>query len=127
MALCGYGVRRGVLCDADLSVRQDAAKRSRAVCGAAVGWDGGVAEGAWSRDQAQQVLNLFADRTAGGGIERLEMNLKAFRQVNRHQDDVQYAADVSGGGCLRADVLKNQGIDVPVSFLLTINKNFKPS
>ena len=27
-----------------------------------------------ARTGAQQVLNLFADRTAGGGIERLEMN-----------------------------------------------------
>jgi hypothetical protein len=79
-------------------------------------------------DQAQQVLNLFADRTAGGGIERLEMNLKAFRQVNRqHQDDVNNTQPTYQVEDAFALTLKNQGIDVPVSFLLTINKNFKPS
>jgi hypothetical protein len=79
-------------------------------------------------DQAQQVLNFFADRTEVGGIQRLEMNLKAFRQLNRDNKDnlnnTQPAYQVEDAFAL---TLKNQGIDVPVSFLLTINKNFKPS
>jgi hypothetical protein len=76
-------------------------------------------------DQAQEVLNFFNDRTEQGGIQRLEMNLKAFRQIGRQNvNNTQPVYQVEDAFAL---TLKNQGIDVPVSFLLTINKNFKPS
>jgi hypothetical protein len=79
-------------------------------------------------NQAQQVLNFFADRTEVGGIQRLEMNLKAFRQLNRaNKDNLNNTQPVYQVEDAFALTLKNQGIDVPVSFLLTINKNFKPS
>jgi hypothetical protein len=78
--------------------------------------------------QAQQVLNFFADRTEVGGIQRLEMNLKAFRQLGRdNKDNLNNTQPVYQVEDAFALTLKNQGIDVPVSFLLTINKNFKPS
>jgi hypothetical protein len=78
--------------------------------------------------QAEKVLYLFENSSAKFGWPQFERNLHMARVLN-----AKYAADPNNKKApyqveqALALTLQNNGILVPVSFLLTINKNFKPS
>jgi hypothetical protein len=78
--------------------------------------------------QAERVLYLFENSSAKFGWPQFERNLHMARAL-----DAKYAADPNNKKApyeveqALALTLQNNGILVPVSFLLTINKDFKPS
>ena len=78
--------------------------------------------------QAERVLYLFENSSAKFGWPQFERNLHMARALN-----AKYAADPNNKKApyeveqAFALTLQNNGILVPVSFLLTINKDFKPS
>jgi hypothetical protein len=78
--------------------------------------------------QAERILYLFETSSAKFGWPQFERNLHMARALN-----AKYAADPNNKKALYeveqalALTLQDNGILVPVSFLLTINRNFKPS
>ncbi len=78
--------------------------------------------------QAERLLYLFENSSAKFGWPQFEKNLQMARVLN-----AKYAADPNNKKVpyeveqALALTLKTNGILVPVSFLLTINKDFKPS
>jgi hypothetical protein len=78
--------------------------------------------------QAERLLYLFESSSAKFGWPQFEKNLQMARALTaKHAVDpnnkkVPYEVEQA-----LALTLKNNGILVPVSFLLTINKDFKPS
>lgn len=78
--------------------------------------------------QAERLLYLFENSSAKFGWPQFEKNLQMARALTaKHAADpdnkkVPYEVEQA-----LALTLKNNGILVPVSFLLTINKDFKPS
>ena len=78
--------------------------------------------------QAETLLYLFENSSAKFGWPQFEKNLQMARALNaKHAADpnnkkVPYEVEQA-----LALTLENNGILVPVSFLLTVNKDFKPS
>jgi hypothetical protein len=78
-------------------------------------------------EQAQKLSALFVDKSDKGGFHQLAKNLEVFKAINRENAanpnnkepiyEVEHAFGVT---------LKDNGIIVPVSVLLAINKDFKP-
>jgi hypothetical protein len=79
-------------------------------------------------DQAQKAIALFKDSTSHGGVSQLASNLKHLQQRNTITQSVtngrQTHYDVEAAMQL---TLRNNGIDVPLKFMETINRNFSPS
>jgi hypothetical protein len=78
--------------------------------------------------QAERVLYLFENSSAKFGWTQFERNLHMARALNAKNaaDSNNKKAPYEVEHAL-ALTLQNNGIFVPVSFLLTINKDFKPS
>jgi hypothetical protein len=78
--------------------------------------------------QAERVLYLFENSSTKFGWPQFERNLQMARALN-----AKYEADPNNKKApyqveqALALTLQNNGILVPVTFLLTINKDFKPS
>ena len=78
--------------------------------------------------QAERLLYLFENSSAKFGWPQFEKSLQMARVLNAKQavdpknKKVPYEVEQA-----LAVTLQNNGILVPVSFLLTINKDFKPS
>ncbi len=78
-------------------------------------------------DQAQKAIALFKDPTEHGGVQQLAMNIKELQEKNTLNAtlaksrapvyDVEWALQMT---------LRNNGIEVPLKFLETLNKNFFP-
>jgi hypothetical protein len=79
-------------------------------------------------NQAQKAVALFKNSTKQGGVNQFALNLKTLNGLNNrnainpnnraHVYDVEDAMELT---------LKDYGIIVPTSYLLTINRNFQPS
>ena len=79
-------------------------------------------------DQARKLVALFKDSSKQGGVNQLAMNMKALNALNNrnainpnnraHVYEVEDAMELT---------LKDNGILVPASYLLTINQNFQPA
>jgi hypothetical protein len=85
-------------------------------------------DGHGKHEQSQKLIALFLDKGDNGGFTQLEKNLQATRIINaRNAKDpnnkqppyeVEHALFIT---------LKDNGIIVPVSVLLALGKDFKPS
>jgi hypothetical protein len=77
-------------------------------------------------DQSKKLIALFADSSDHGGATQFEKDLQLIRSINQQNasDPRQPQYEVEHAMAL---TLKNNGIIVPVSVLLAINKDFKPS
>jgi hypothetical protein len=79
-------------------------------------------------DQAKKVMDLFRDPSVRGGAHQFAQNLQAARELNAQNatdpNNKQPPYEVENA---LAVTLKQNGIVVPVSFLLSFNKDFKPS
>jgi len=78
--------------------------------------------------QAQKAIALFKDATSRGGVSQLAANLKHLQLQNT------ISQSATNGRQTNYDVeaamqmtLRNNGIEVPLKFLETINRNFAPS
>lgn len=79
-------------------------------------------------DQAQKALALFKDPSKSGGLNQFVLKLKELEGLNnRNATNPNNRAPVYQIEDAMEMTLKNNGIIVPASFLLTINKNFTPS
>ena len=78
-------------------------------------------------DQASKVVALFKDPSKQGGVNQLAMNMKELNALNNrnainpnnraHVYEVEDAMELT---------LKDNGVIVPASYLLTINQDFRP-
>lgn len=78
-------------------------------------------------DQARKVVAFFKDSSKQGGVNQLAMNMKAMDGLNNrnainpnnraHVYEVEDAMELT---------LKDNGIIVPATYLLAINKDFHP-
>lgn len=80
-------------------------------------------------DQAQKLTAFFLDKSDNGGFIQLRKNLEVFKDMNKENaakpdNNKEPIYEVEHALAL---TLKNHGISVPVSILLAINKDFKPS
>ena len=79
-------------------------------------------------DQGQKVLDLFGDAGPKGGVNQFVTRLKDVDAENRHNainpNNRKPVLQVEDAMAL---MLKDNGVIVPVSFLLGINKNFMPA
>ena len=75
-------------------------------------------------DQARKLINLFKDSSDKGGGYQFAKNLQIARDLNKRADPKQPPYEVENA---LEVTLKDNGIIVPVSFLLTLAKDFKPS
>ncbi|MCE0523356.1 MAG: hypothetical protein LV480_10650 [Methylacidiphilales bacterium] len=79
-------------------------------------------------DQAHQAIMFFKDKTKNGGVAQFATNLKAVNAINNRKAinpnnrAIPYQVEDA-----MAMTLKDQGINIPVSYLLSINKDFKPT
>jgi len=79
-------------------------------------------------NQAEKVVALFKNSSKNGGVNQLALNLKMLAgQNNRNAINPNNRAPVYGVEDAMALTLKDNGIIVPASYLLTINKDFQPS
>ena len=79
-------------------------------------------------DEAQKAIALFKDSTEHGGVHQLAMNIKALQAKNTLNSTLATSRgpfyDIEAAMQL---TLRNNGIDVPLKYLETINRNFSPS
>jgi len=79
-------------------------------------------------DQADKILAFFHDSTKNGGVSQLATNLKLanntnnFNAINPNNRTAMLSVEDA-----MARTLKDNGIDVPVSFLLGVQKDFHPT
>ena len=79
-------------------------------------------------DQAQKAIALFKDSSKNGGVNQFALNLKMLNGMNtRNAINPNNRAPVYEVEDAMERTLKDNGIIVPVSYLLTINKDFQPS
>jgi len=79
-------------------------------------------------DMADKAVALFKDPSKSGGVTQLAMNLKAVNnQNNLHATNPNNRVPELQIEDAMAATLKANGIIVPVSFLLSCQKEFKPS
>ena len=78
-------------------------------------------------DQAKKAVALFKDPSKTGGVNQLALNLKTLNATNKRNainpNNRIHAYDVEDAMAL---TLKDNGMIVPVSYLETINKDFRP-
>jgi hypothetical protein len=79
-------------------------------------------------DEATKTLALFHDASKNGGVSQLAMNLKAAhnRNIMNQINPNNRAAEIMVEDAM-ARTLKDNGIIVPVSFLLGVQKDFHPT
>jgi hypothetical protein len=77
--------------------------------------------------QARKLFALFTDQGENGGARQLAKNMGIFRELNKENaanpNNKEPVYEVEHALAL---TLKDNGINVPVSVLLAINKDFKP-
>jgi hypothetical protein len=79
-------------------------------------------------DQARKLLAFFKDSSKQGGVNQLAMNMKAMNALNnRNAINPNNRAHVYEVEDAMALTLKDNGIIVPVSYLLAINQDFQPA
>ena len=79
-------------------------------------------------DQALKVVALFKDSSKQGGVNQLAMHIKDMYALNNlHAINPNNRAHIYEVEDAMARTLKDNGIIVPVSYLLTINENFQTS
>jgi hypothetical protein len=78
-------------------------------------------------DQAAKAIALFKDASPNGGVSQFARNLKALQAKNTIKQNVSNSRgvfyDVEAALQL---TLRNNGVDVPLKFLETSNRNFAP-
>ncbi len=78
-------------------------------------------------DQARRVIALFKDSSKNGGINQFALHLKALHAINDRNainpNNRAYAYQVEDAMEL---TLKDNGFIVPASYLLQVNKDFRP-
>jgi hypothetical protein len=78
-------------------------------------------------EQAQKLITIFTDKGDNGGFNQLAKNLEILRAINKENaanpNNKEPVYEVEHAFAL---TLKNNGISIPVSVLLAINKDFKP-
>ena len=78
-------------------------------------------------DQAQKAIALFKNPTNSGGIHQLAQVIKGQAQQNiRNADNPNLRVQPFDVESAMQMTLRNNGVDVPLKFLETINKNFAP-
>jgi len=78
-------------------------------------------------DQARKVIALFKDSSKQGGVNQLAMNMKAMNALNnRNAINPNNRAHVYEVEDAMERTLKDNGITVPASALLAINRDFRP-
>jgi hypothetical protein len=79
-------------------------------------------------DLAQKAINFFKDSSKSGGVNQFAINLKMINALNnRNAINPNNRVPVYQVEDAMALTLKDNGMIIPVSALLTINKNFQPS
>jgi len=79
-------------------------------------------------DQAGKAISLFNDSSKNGGVQQLASNLKMFYGLNkRNAINPNNRIPAYQFEDAMALTLKDQGIIVPASYLLTAGKDFSPS
>jgi hypothetical protein len=79
-------------------------------------------------DQASKAISLFNDSSKNGGVQQLASNLKMLNGLNkRNAINPNNRAPVYQVEDAMALTLKDDGIIVPTSYLLTASKDFRPS
>jgi hypothetical protein len=79
-------------------------------------------------DQARKAIALFHDSSKNGGVAQLASNLKTINALNkRNAINPNNRAPVYQIEDAMELTLKDAGIIVPTSYLLSINQNFRPS
>src|ERR1035437_4082582 len=85
-------------------------------------------DGHGKHEQSQKLIALFLDKSDNGGSTQLAKNLQATRIINarnaKDPNNEQPPYEVEHALFL---TLKDNGINIPVSVLLAIGKDFKPS
>ena len=84
-------------------------------------------DGHGNHEQSQKLIALFSVKGDNGGFYQLAKNLEAFREINKENAanpnnkdpvyEVEHALFVT---------LKDNGINIPISVLLALGKDFKP-
>jgi hypothetical protein len=79
-------------------------------------------------DQADKAVALFKDSSKSGGVNQFAMNLKAAHNRNnlKATNPNNRTPDLQVEDAMAA-TLKDNGIGVPVSFLLSLQREFQPS
>jgi hypothetical protein len=79
-------------------------------------------------EQADKAVSLFHDSSKDGGVQQLASNLKMFYALNkRNAINPNNRAPVYQVEDAMASTLKDAGILVPTSYLLTAGQDFRPS
>lgn len=79
-------------------------------------------------EQADKAISLFHDSSNSGGVHQLASNLKMLNALNkRNAINPNNRAPVYQVEDAMAATLKDAGILVPTSYLLTAGKNFRPT
>jgi hypothetical protein len=79
-------------------------------------------------DQADKVVALFKDSSKTGGVSQLATNLKtAYTTNNMHATNPNNRVPDLQVEDAMARTLKENGFAVPVSYLLAIQKDFRPT
>jgi hypothetical protein len=79
-------------------------------------------------DEAQKAIALFKDPTNHGGVHELATNMKELALQNtRNADNPNSRAPVYDVEMAMQLTLKDNGVDVPLKFLESVNKNFAPT
>jgi hypothetical protein len=79
-------------------------------------------------DQAEKTINLFKDSGKNGGVSQFAFNLRTINALNnRNAINPNNRVPVYGVENAMEQTLKDAGIIVPVSYLLTIGKDFIPA
>jgi hypothetical protein len=78
-------------------------------------------------DQAQKAIDLFKNSTPQGGVNQLAINLKNFQSENtRNQQNPNNRVPPYDVEAAMAETLRDNGINVPASYLKTITRGFQP-
>ena len=79
-------------------------------------------------DQADKAIALFNDSGKSGGVSQLAANLKMLNGMNnRNSTNPNNHAPVYQVEDAMALTLKDAGVSVPVSYLVTVSEEFHPS
>src|ERR1035437_2693130 len=93
-----------------------------------VGGAADALDGHGKHEESKKLIALFLDKGDNGGFFQLAKNLEVFREINKenaanpNNKDPVYEVEHA-----LAATLKDNGINIPVSVLLALGKEFKPS
>jgi hypothetical protein len=78
-------------------------------------------------DQAQKTIGLFKDSTKKGGVNQLAVNMKSMQLTNnRNATNPNNRAPAYDVEAAMEATLRDNGINVPVSYLEGVNRDFHP-